>query len=111
MIYYSLNIFGHGPRAYSGISIYSVFIFLGVIAFFLLINKIFNKQPLKLPENDNLELEQYTLGFEDTYVNVKKRSLSTKVTVYLLTALLIITPLSELLGQLGYNYDYFWIFS
>ena len=111
MIYFALNAGGYYPWTYGALSIYDVLIMLGVIVFFLIINKVFNKQPLKFSVDENLELEQYTFGFEDTHVNMKKRSLPIRVLVCVISTLLIITPLSELLGQMSYNYTYFWIFS
>ncbi|WP_028872403.1 hypothetical protein [Psychroserpens burtonensis] len=80
------------------ISVIGVFAMLSVVVFFLLINKIFNTQPLKFPVNENLELEQYAFGFEETQVNVQKRSLLIRIIVYLMAVLLVFTPLNTLLN-------------
>ncbi|MFD2917504.1 hypothetical protein [Psychroserpens luteus] len=100
MNFFIANILGPFPwERFQYISVNGILAMLAVIAFFLIINKIFNRQPLRFPKNDNLELEQYTFGFEDTHVNVKKISLSRRIVVYLIAVLLIITPLSELIDD------------
>ncbi len=38
---------------------------------FLIINKAFNKQPLKFLFEENFELKPYTFDFEETYIGVK----------------------------------------
>jgi hypothetical protein len=86
---------------YEYISVRGVLAMLSLVAFFLIINKIDNKQPLKFPVHENLDLEQYTFGFEDTQVHVKKISLPRRIAVYLIAAILIITPLNELIRGLG----------
>ena len=102
MNYFSTNILPHFYwNRYEYISVNGVFALLAVIAFFLLINKVFNKKPLKFSVDGNLELEQYTFGFVETHVNVKKLSLRRRIAVYVIAVLLILTPLSELLPGLG----------
>ncbi|MFT5846455.1 MAG: hypothetical protein ACJARX_002384 [Psychroserpens sp.] len=81
---------------------------LGVIVFFLAINKIFNKEPLRFPIEDKLELEQYTFGFEEMHVNIKKIALSRKIVICIMVMILILTPLSDILrsdnfGSYFYN--------
>ena len=100
MDFFATNILGRWDwNTYEHMSVIGVFAMLSVVAFFLIIHKIINKQPLKFPVDDNLELEHYTFGFEETHLNVKKISLSRRITVYLIAALLIITPLTELIGD------------
>jgi hypothetical protein len=100
--FFATNVFGPYPwERFEYISLTSVLVMLSVVAFFLLINKIFNKQPLKFPVNGDLELEHYTFGFEETHVNVKKISLRKRIAVYVIAVILIVTPLSELLPGLG----------
>ena len=102
MNFFTANILPHFYwNRYQYMSVNGVFALFAVIGFFLLINKIFNRQPLKFPVNDDLELEQYTFGFEETHVNVKKVSLRRRIAVYVIAVILIFTPLSELLPGLG----------
>ena len=84
-----------------------LFIMLSVVAFYLIINRILTKKPLKFPLVDDLDLDRYTFGFEETHVKVKTISLPTRITIYLISALVIITPLSELLQSTGF-YDSIW---
>jgi hypothetical protein len=103
MNFFATNILGNWNwNRYEYISVMGVFALLSVVVFFLLTNKMFNKQPLKFPVKGNLELEQYTFAFEETQVNVKKISLPRKIVVYLIVILLILTPLSELLPGLSF---------
>lgn len=111
MVFFSVNILSPFPwERFYYISVKGVIAMLAVIVVFLIINKIFNRQPLRFPKNDDLELEQYTFGFEDTHVNVKKISLSRRIVVYLIAVLLIITPLSEFIGDSSSYSILEWIF-
>lgn len=110
MNFFALDAFGHGSWTYGAISIYDVLALLGVIMFYLIIYKIVNKKPLKFPMNTPVDLEQYTLGFEETHINVKKRSLPMRITVYIISGLIILTPFSELLGSLSCYSIWDWIF-
>lgn len=84
-------------------------IMLSVVAFYLIINRVVTKKPLEFPLKENLKLNQYTFDFEETHVNVKKISLPTKITVYMMSALIIVTPMYELLkiDYLPWSYTIF----
>ena len=100
---FTTNILPHfsWERNYYYISVNGILVMLSVVAFFLIIHKIVNKQPLKFPVKENLELKHYTFGFEETHVNVGKISRSRRITVCLIAVILIVTPLNELIRGLG----------
>jgi len=99
---FSTNILPHFTwERYQYISVNGVFAMLAVVAFFVIIHKIISKKPLEFPVNDKLELEQYTFGFEETHVDVRKISKTRRITAYMIAVIIIVTPLSDLLPGLS----------
>ncbi|WP_298892611.1 hypothetical protein [uncultured Psychroserpens sp.] len=99
MMVYLCNIFGNQtfwPR-YQYINILDVLSMLCIVAFFLIIHRIFNREPLELPVNKGENLDQYVFVFEDAQVSTKKVPLSIKIAAYIVSILLILIPLKDIL--------------
>ncbi|WP_298900448.1 hypothetical protein [uncultured Psychroserpens sp.] len=107
MSFFIVNVFDQGHwNNYEPISIEGFLIMLSVAAFFLIIHKVVNRKPSKISMDNELNLESYTLDFNNNQVTSKKVSVLTKIGVYIISVLILITPLSSLL-QLTYSYNYY----
>ena len=106
MSLFSLNIIGHYWYRYEEISVIGTLAMLSVLVFFLIIHKVVSNKPLRYPNHENVELEQYTFAFNDTNVKVKRVSGFTKSVLFCLSAIIICTPLDKLMRTDIYYYLY-----
>lgn len=82
---------------FTPISMIGTLVMLAVVLFYLIMYKLMNPEPFRLPESDNLDFSQYTLSIEETYTKEKKVSFFTKVVLVVMSIILIYTPLEKLL--------------
>lgn len=104
------NTFGnHGYwNRFEAISVLGVLSMLCIVAFFLVIHKIVNKDFLRVPINKGSNFKQYTFAFEETHFNVKEITIRTRLIIYCMSALLLVTPLYKLIPSLD-TYMWSWV--
>lgn len=107
-----LNVFGGHSYGYLEISFKAVIIMLSVVAFLLILSKALRKKPIELPKQEFDNFNYDVLQLQGTNENVRKINVSTKIVLYILSAILIYTPFDELLNVSHYFYysSWGWIF-
>ena len=112
MSFFIVNIFDQGLwNNYEPMSLQGVLIMLGVIGFFLISYKIMNKRPSKKSIDIELNLEPYTLGFDNYEIASKKVSLLSKIGVFIISLFLVLIPLEDLIyaNTIYDSVSWYWI--
>ena len=104
-----LNIVGGNffYNPYEFISLKGVVIMLTAMSFLLILSKILRKKPIQFPQFESSELDNYILAIQKTTGNQVKVSRTTRVVLFALSALIVYTPLSELLRLDVSKYFYY----
>ncbi|MCD2257688.1 hypothetical protein [Psychroserpens luteolus] len=109
MDFFLTNILGPWSwNRFESISFGGVLAMLGIILFFLIIDRIFNKKPSRLILENDADFEHYTLGLENYHNSTKRLSLVNRLVMYSIVLLLVLTPLNFLLKLTDSYFVSFW---
>ena len=88
----------------NGIGLLGFLLMIGVIIFILTLSWLIRKEPLRFNIKESQQLENYTLGFIAAQEETNSVSYFSKSILFVMAAIFIYTPFSEILQQLGPYY-------
>lgn len=95
MKFISLHAFDLSNYGYPEITVLIFFTMLLALGFLLLLSKILRKDPIEIPRKEFENLDYDVLQSQSVDMNYRKVNITTKITVFMLSGILMYTPLKN----------------